>query len=140
MKFERLMLLLFLLASLVLLPEMFRTACNFFSPVYRAANSGHFMLHPATLLLSLGLLALPGALLFAILGRKCASIVVAVISLYVPLYLAFGAYLVTPRGLFPSLGLWALVIVWVATLNLLLYFNCRLPQDVSNKVVDDIGE
>ena len=139
-KFTRVMLFLFLLASLVLLPEMFRTTRDFFSPIFRTANSGHFMLHPATLLLSLGLLALPIVLLLAILGWRCASIAAAVISLYVPIYLAFGAYVVTPQGLLPTPWLWVLVIVLVACMNLFLYLNHRQHGDGSNKSIDGIGE
>lgn len=133
--FTRTMLLIALAGSLILVPEMIRTTFNFFNSCYREANPGHFMLHPSTLVLSISVLALPVLLLFAIFRSVRASIAVAAIMLYPPVYLAFGAYVVKPAGLFPTPALWLVLIVIVVCFEGLMCLNIRGNRIRSNKQV-----
>ena len=127
--FVKTMLVIVALGSLLLLPPMYDVIINSLSGVYRQANQGHFMLHPATIAMAVCLLGLPIILVFAICRSRFATLAAVVITLCIPLYLAYGLYGVShgldiPCGL-PTLVFWLVIMSVVTSVNLLLYFNIR---------------
>ncbi len=131
-RFVTIMLKLVTLCSLLLLPPMFEIIKNRFDDVYVNVNHGHFLLHPASIAIAVCCLVLPGALFFSVRRSKFATFTASLITLFIPLYLAYGLYVVE-NGLnlkpgFPTVVFWGAVSFVVVSVNMLLYLNMVLKS------------
>jgi len=72
---------------------------DYFDETTREVNAGHFDYHPASLLMSAVVLLLFVSLLLSVLGKKTSARIAMILVLYFPMYVIYGNYVVTLRGL-----------------------------------------
>ena len=143
-RFVTIMLKLTTLCSLLLFPPMFEIIKNRLNDIYIRVNHGHFLLHPASIAMAACCLVLPGALFFSIRRSKFATFTASLITLFVPLYLAYGLYVVE-NGLNLKPGLqtvvfWGVVSFIVVSVNMLLYLNMVLESPLEKSAVGYQGQ
>ena len=133
------MLKLATLGSLLLFPPMFEIIKNRLNDIYIRVNYGHFLLHPASIAMAACCLVLPGALFFSLRRSKFATFTASLITLFVPLYLAYGLYVVE-NGLnlksgLPTVLFWGVVLFIVVSVNMLLYLNMVLESPLEKSAI-----
>lgn len=133
MNITRLLLIVLLLAVCALIPSSLTHFRDYFDPTLREVNYGHYDYNLASLLWSATNLILAVAILLSIIGSAISTRVAIVIILYTPIYVLYGNYGVTPRGLHTTPLNLIGIIAAVAVIGLLLIKhlnNLKDPQHV----------
>lgn len=127
--FIRVILIFVAIGSLLLIPDSYGIIRDLFDPDFRQMNEGDFFLHPSSIAMVIGFLALPIFLVLAVCRSIFATAAAGVVMLYAPIWIAYGVYGGTGGlSLTPSPHpqiVWFTIVGVVVCVNLLLYFNIR---------------
>ena len=96
------LLVLILLGNGMLLPALYVELRDYFDPLMREVNDGHFSLHISSLIFHAALATLPLFTLLSLLGYRHSSLLCLAIIAYVPIYFIYGNYIAAPRGFHAS--------------------------------------
>ncbi len=130
MKFVQFLIIILTIGLCLVIPESWSNFRDYFDPVVRDANSGHFGFTSASLIMDLVLFTLPVLLVLALFRMKWACLIAMISILYAPVYMTYGNYIVEPRGLHaPLLNLIAILIATLAVELLLGFYLKQLHKN-----------